>query len=116
MSPRRGGSLLLLTELFPPAIGGSAVLFHGIYSRVQDADIGVVTERTTRPAAEDRGAPFAMFPRAITTNRWGLGHPLALWHHLRLAFQLRLLAPRRRSVIHCGRALPEGLAALLCRM
>jgi len=112
---KRGGHLLLLTELFPPAVGGSAVLFHGIYSRVQDADVGVVTERGSRSADRDRQEPFAIFPRAIATRRWGLGHPLALLHHLRVAFQLRLLAPRRHAIVHCARALPEGLAALLCR-
>ncbi len=113
---KRGGSLLLLTELFPPAIGGSAVLFHGIYSRVHDADVGVVTDRETSPTTAGRHDSLAMFPRAIATRRWGLRHPLALWHHLRVALQLRLLAPRRRGVIHCARALPEGLAAFLCRM
>jgi len=112
---KRGGRLLLLTELFPPAVGGSAVLFHGIYSRVRDADVGVVTERGARPTESDRQESFAIFPRAIATRRWGLGHPAALLHHLRVAFQLRLLAPRRRGLVHCARALPEGLAALLCR-
>jgi phosphatidylinositol alpha-1,6-mannosyltransferase len=110
-----GGHLLLLTELFPPALGGSAVLFHGIYSRVRDADVGVVTERESRTGAGDWREPFTVFPRAIATRRWGLRHPLGLLHHLRVAMQLRRLVPRRRGVVHCGRALPEGVAALLCR-
>jgi phosphatidyl-myo-inositol dimannoside synthase len=95
---KRGGRLLLLTEHFPPAIGGSAVLFHGIYSRVHDAEVGVVTE-------------------GLNTPRWGLCHPSALLHHLGVAFQLRRLASRRnRGVVHCARALPEGVAAMLSHL
>ena len=47
--------LLLLTELFPPAIGGSAVLFQGIYSRVERAEVTVLTDGvpgSAAPAAE----------------------------------------------------------------
>ena len=112
----RGDRLLLLTELFPPAIGGSAVLFHGIYSRMPDADVGVVTQGGPGSATQERQESFALFHRAIATRRWGLGHPLALLHHLRLALQLRMLAWRRPTVIHCGRALPEGVAAMLSRL
>ena len=109
--------MLLLTELFPPAIGGTAVLFHGIYSRVHaDAEVGVVTDGAPAPSERDPGGSFTVFHRALATRRWGLGHPLALLHHLRLALQLRMLTSRRKSIIHCGRALPEGVAALLCRL
>jgi phosphatidylinositol alpha-1,6-mannosyltransferase len=112
----RPDRLLLLTELFPPAIGGSAVLFHGIYSRIPDAEVGVVTQGAPGAARQERQGSLALFHRAIATRRWGLGHPLALLHHLRLALHLRMLALRRRTVIHCGRALPEGVAAMLSRL
>jgi len=112
---KRGSRLLLLTELFPPAIGGSAVLFHGIYSRLRDAHVRVLTERREPPSNSQPSGSFDIFPGAIATKRWGLCHPLALLHHLRVALQIRRLASRR-SVIHCARALPEGVGAMLCRL
>jgi phosphatidylinositol alpha-1,6-mannosyltransferase len=87
--------VLLLSELFPPAIGGSAVLFGEIYSRLGDIPVTVLSEGVGMP-------------------EYGIRDPRALWRYLRLALKLRVSA-RRVAMIHCGRALPEGLAAWLCR-
>lgn len=86
--------LLLLSELFPPAIGGSAVLFGEIYSRVE-TPVTVVTD-------------------GIKMDDYGLRRPRSLWRYMRLALRLRRSA-RQVAMVHCGRVLPEGLAALLAR-
>lgn len=86
--------VLLLSELFPPAIGGSAVLFGEIYSRL-DIPVTVVSD-------------------GVATPDFGIRNPRSLLHYLRLAFRLRMASPRPQ-MIHCGRALPEGVAAWLCR-
>ena len=93
MTNARG--LLLLSELFPPAIGGSAVLFGEIYSRLDDTPVTVLSE-------------------GVGMAEYGIQNPRALWQHLRLAYRLRKTA-RHATMIHCGRALPEGIAALMCR-
>jgi phosphatidyl-myo-inositol dimannoside synthase len=87
--------LLLLSELYPPAIGGSAVLFGEIYPRLSDTPVTVLSEGVGMP-------------------EYGIRNPRSLSRYLRLAFKLRKGA-RRVSMIHCGRALPEGVAALLSR-
>jgi phosphatidylinositol alpha-1,6-mannosyltransferase len=87
--------ILLLSELFPPAIGGSAVLFGEIYSRLGDIPVTVLSEGVGIP-------------------EWGIRNPRALWHYLRLALRLKMAA-RSATTIHCGRALPEGVAAWLRR-
>ena len=115
-APRRGGRLLLLTELFPPAVGGSAVLFHGIYSRLRDVAVVVLTDGASTTGAGKQEGRLSVIRRPMATPRWGLLDPAALWHHLRLAFQLRMSFSSRDTVIHCGRALPEGVAAFLARM
>src|SRR5687768_11869541 len=86
--------LLLLSEHFPPAIGGSAVLFGEIYSRLADTPVTVVSG----------GVGMLDYMR----------NPRALWKYVRLALKLRMAA-RRVAMIHCGRPLPEGLVALFCR-
>lgn len=35
---------LLVSELFPPAVGGSAVLFDNIYSKLSDLPVAVLTD------------------------------------------------------------------------
>lgn len=106
-------SVLLLSELFPPAVGGSAVLFGNIYARVR-ADVVVLTDAVSSPGYDDerRGA-LRILRREIATRRWGVLDPAGLWQHLRVAGQIWRLGGS--SVVHCGRALPEGLAAAIAR-
>jgi phosphatidylinositol alpha-1,6-mannosyltransferase len=94
-SNTKAQGLLLLSELFPPAIGGSAVLFGEIYSRLG-------------------GTPVTVLSEGVGMTDYGIRHPRALWRYLRLAGRVRVSA-RRVSMVHCGRALPEGVAAWLCR-
>ena len=89
--------ILLLSELFPPAIGGSAVLFGEIYSRLGDTPVAVVSD----------GVEMVEYGSGIRA-------PRSLGRYLRLASRLRRF-PRRNTMIHCGRALPEGFGAWLSR-
>src|SRR2546428_8285113 len=105
---------LLLSELFPPAVGGSAVLFHGIYSRLADTDVLVLTDGPATPATpRERSGGHNVATRPLATRRWGVVDPKGLWQHLRLAWPLRRLISRRQGLIHCARALPEGVAAMI---
>jgi phosphatidylinositol alpha-1,6-mannosyltransferase len=111
-----GMRILLVTELYPPAVGGSAVLFEGIYTRLAGAEVTVLTDEHTSPASENGGVPpIPIVRRAIATRRWGVMDPKGLGHHLRVARQIRALARPIDAIVHCGRALPEGLAALFAR-
>jgi len=96
-SPARDRGVLLLSELFPPAIGGSAVLFGEIYSRLGNIPVRVVSD-------------------GVEMVRYGLGvtSPRSLLRYLRLAVRLRA-SGRAVAMIHCGRALPEGVAAWMSK-
>jgi phosphatidyl-myo-inositol dimannoside synthase len=83
--------LLLVSENYPPAIGGSAVLFGEIYPRL--------------------GVPFTVLSEGVKMPDYGRR---SLWRYLRLTLRLRQAA-RDVTMVHCGRALPEGVAAWLCR-
>jgi phosphatidylinositol alpha-1,6-mannosyltransferase len=87
--------VLLVTELFPPALGGSATLFGEIYSRFG-------------------GTPVAVMTKGLAMRQWGIRSPCTFWRYLRAGVALRI-ASCRAAMIHCGRALPEGVAALLGR-
>ncbi len=102
--------VVLLSEVFPPAVGGSATLFWNAY--------GLVSSRVTvltggpRPSREEDGA-FSVWRSPATANGWGVMNPASLWHHLARARGLRQAVGAGPAVVHCGRALPEGLAARL---
>lgn len=98
---------LLLTELYPPAVGGSAVLFHEIYRRLEGVPVTVITEPRALPAEAGDGPRQVTHP--IATPEWGLRSLAGARHHWSTARAVRRLAAG--GVVHCARALPEGLAA-----
>jgi phosphatidylinositol alpha-1,6-mannosyltransferase len=106
------GRILLLTQLYPPDVGGSAVLLHEGYSRVQGAELVVAADLKSRACEPTNPQRAVGLP--IATTRWGFVHPSAVMHHLRLGWRLRRLA-RTDMVVHCARALPEGIAAWTAR-
>lgn len=102
---------VLLTEWFPPAIGGSAELLWNVYRRLSADRIRVLT---TASAAAPVADPDQAFRRSAVPFGGGLGMlgVQALAARVRAAWILRRTGDAR-SVVHCGRVLPEGLCALL---
>jgi hypothetical protein len=68
---------ILVSELFPPAVGGSAVLFDHVYSRVR-VPLTVITDDRFEDSAQD----VAVIRRRLRTDSWGLSSPSGLQHHL----------------------------------
>jgi phosphatidylinositol alpha-1,6-mannosyltransferase len=108
--------VLLVSELYPPDVGGSAVLFGNIYPRLTNIPLTVLTD--DRVMHEDDRNRVAIVRRRLRTPRWGLADPRGVVRHVRTACTVRHLAARMetRPVVHCGRILPEGAAARLARM
>ena len=104
---------MLVTELFPPDCGGSSELFGNIYARLADTPVTVVRHTAgVRPMeAGDNG--LRMIGVRTTPGHWGVSSMASLANHGRMALTLASECRRRPSVIHCGRALPEGLDAFL---
>ncbi len=100
-----------MTELYPPAVGGSAVLLENVYRRVEAA-VEVVTDPVTSPGPEGERGGLTVRHAPIRSDRWGLLDPRAFRRSVALASRVR----RERGEVHCARAIPEGLAALLSRL
>lgn len=107
--------ILVLTQLYPPSVGGTPVLFESIYSRLAATGVRILTDAL--PGTEDAqdGNGLWIVRRPLRTAHWGLLNPEGLAHHVRVAREVRRLGSRSRVVVHCGRALPEGVAAWLSR-
>jgi phosphatidylinositol alpha-1,6-mannosyltransferase len=104
---------ILVSELFPPAVGGSAVLFDHVYSRVR-VPLTVITDDRFEESAQD----VAVIRRRLRTDSWGISNPSGLQHHLSVAATIRRVSRHAGpgALVHCGRILPEGVAARLARM
>jgi phosphatidylinositol alpha-1,6-mannosyltransferase len=102
---------LLVSQVFPPAIGGSGVLLDNVYSRIPDGRVvALVDEATCGRPRHDR---ITIEAGTISPAAWGLVDPRVWPHHWRLARAVRRISSNGKAIVHCGRAQPEGIAAFL---
>ncbi len=103
-------SLLMLTELFLPTKGGTAVSFDDDFRRLGDKSVHVVTAAVPGDRAFDRDHPNTVHRLVLERREWL--RPESLLIYSRLAWTaLRLAVRHRFEAIFAGRALPEGIVA-----
>ncbi len=117
LAERGPRGVLLVTELFPPLAGGSAVLLHEIYARLAaEIDVTVLTDPRSSATGSLRAPSDALSIEhaEIGCREWGWLNAHGRGHSLRLAKRIRALGAGR--IVHCARSLPEGAAACLARL
>ena len=101
---------LMLTELFLPTKGGTAVSFDDDFRRLGGKEIHVVTADVPGAAEFDRTQPNTIHRVALKRVPWL--KPESLLMYSKLFAKAASLAARYRFIaIFAGRALPEGLVA-----
>ena len=85
--PSSTAAALVVSELFPPTIGGSAELLFNIYRRFGDVPVTVLTEPTV--AAAPNEPSMSIIRQPMVAPYWGLMRPAALNHHLGAANRIR---------------------------
>jgi phosphatidylinositol alpha-1,6-mannosyltransferase len=103
--------LLVITELFLPTKGGTAVWFDEVYRRIGGREIHIVTRRVAGSAEHDADHPNTVHRLRLERSPWLRPESLAMYARL-LGTSLRLALARRFDAVHAGRVLPEGLIAL----
>ena len=106
MKPR----YLVLTELFLPTKGGTAVWFDEVYRRLGDKTTHIVTADVPGAAEHDRDHPNTVHRLDLRRVAWLRPESLLMYARL-FTRALWLAATRRFTALHAGRALPEGLVA-----
>ena len=104
--------ILVVSEVFPPAIGGSGALLENVYRRVTDRPVRVLAHEAPAGLAPYAG-PLEVSRVSMAAPDWGLLHPASLRRHLRVARAIRSALAEQPAIVHCGRALPEGLSAAM---
>lgn len=108
--------LLVLSELFLPTKGGTAVWAAEVYKRLGDKEIHIVTADVPGAAEVDVAHPNTIHRLNLRRVPWLRPESLAMYVRL-FARSLTLALTHRFDAIHAFRALPEGLVAwLVARM
>ncbi|WP_413438367.1 glycosyltransferase family 4 protein [Sulfuriferula sp. GW1] len=103
---------LVLTELFLPTKGGTAVWFAEVYRRLSGKETHIVTADVPGAAEVDASHPNSV--HRINMRRVAWLRPESLGMYFNLFFKsLGLALTHRFDAIHAGRALPEGFTAWL---
>src|SRR5437867_2309297 len=87
--PARATDIVVLSVLYPPGVGGSAVLLENVYSRVSRYSVAVVTDAEKSPGEDGPQNGVQVYRRHFFTRRWGVLGLGALKDHFRTHRALR---------------------------
>ena len=110
MRGTRPSSLLMITELFLPTKGGTAVSFDDDFRRLGGKDVHIVTADVPGAADFDRSHPNSVHRLTLKRSPWLKPESLVIYSKLFLK-SLGLGMKHRFSAVFAGRALPEGIVA-----
>jgi phosphatidylinositol alpha-1,6-mannosyltransferase len=109
--------LLVLTENFVPAKGGTITWMLNTYSRFDPQEIIVVTSTQEGDACIDQVFPFRVERIPVTMADWDPTVPASLVRYLRSMWHIyRHCHMHHIQQIHCAKVLPEGLIAWALRV
>lgn len=103
---------LMLTELFLPTKGGTAVSFDDDFRRLGGKEVHIVTADVPGAREFDRDHPNSVHRLKLERVPWLRPESLLMYAKF-LVKALALVATHRFGAIFAGRGLPEGLVALL---
>ena len=103
---------LVITELFLPTKGGTAVWFDEVYRRLGGKDIHIVTAGVPGAGDHDLTHPNAVHRLNLRRHWWLRPESLAMYAKFLIA-SLGLALRHRFDAVHAGRVLPEGLVGWL---
>lgn len=102
----------MITELFLPTKGGTAVWFDEVYRRLGVSEIHIVTADVPGAAQHDARHPNVVHRLRLRRHWWMRPESLGMYAKL-LAASFALGLRHRFDAVHAGRVLPEGLVGWL---
>jgi len=112
MTDRHDAPYLMITELFLPTKGGTAVSFDDDFRRLGGKEVHIITADVPGAREFDRDHPNSVHRLQLRRLPWLKPESLLMYAKL-LCKSLALVARNRFEAVFAGRALPEGLVALL---
>lgn len=112
VSPQLNNSIVVITELFLPTKGGTAVWFDEVYRRLGGKEISIITKAVAGDDEYDRSHPNTIHRLDLRRHWWM--KPESLMMYLKFLFAgLSVVMRGNIREVHAGRVLPEGLVAWL---
>lgn len=105
-------NILVITELFLPTKGGTAVWFGEVYRRLGKKNIHIVTADVAGAKEIDEVHPNSIHRVNLKRVRWLKPESLGIYLQL-LVQAVKICVEHQIDAIHAGRVLPEGLIAWL---
>jgi phosphatidylinositol alpha-1,6-mannosyltransferase len=111
MAKKDRRALLMITELFLPTKGGTAVSFDDDFSRMGGREVHIVTADVPGAVEFDRQHANSIHRLDLQRNPWL--RPESLFIYLKLWLKSVTLSVKHRplAAVFAGRALPEGIVA-----
>ena len=105
---------LLISEIFPPAHGGSGRWFWELYTRLPRQDYVIAAGTTEQDKDFDRTHDLIIDRLNLFSESWGIKSIAGLKYYWRVFNAVRkIIITHNISRIHCGRCLPEGVIGFL---
>jgi len=112
MQKRINLRLLMITELFLPTKGGTATSFDDDFRRLGGKDVHILTADVPGAAEFDRNHPNTIHRISLKRHEWLKPESLFIYGKL-LLWSFWITITKGITAIYAGRALPEGLVALV---
>jgi phosphatidylinositol alpha-1,6-mannosyltransferase len=112
MQAQGNSPLLMITELFLPTKGGTAVSFDDDFRRLGGKEVHIITADVPGAGEFDRDHPNSIYRLTFKRRAWVKPESLFIYSKL-LLHSIRIALTKRVVAIFAGRALPEGLVALV---
>lgn len=106
-------SILLLSENFPPSLGGTSRWFYNLYSRLTTCSTVVVTKKTEGVPPPNLYVRYIDWP---LWKSWGLCSANNWRHYFKMAVDVfRIIRENSVHMVHAARCQPEGYIALMLK-
>jgi glycosyltransferase involved in cell wall biosynthesis len=109
-APGRNRGLVMVTELFLPTKGGTAVSFDDDFRRLGGKEVHIVTADVPGAAEFDETHPNRLHRLVLQRNPWLRPESLLIYWRLFIR-TYRLALANDVEAVFAGRALPEGIVA-----
>ena len=107
---------LLITEIFPPKVGGSSRWFWEIYRRLPREEFVIAAGEDSRQHEFDDAHDLRLRRVPLTFSDWGILSIGAIRDYWRAFRNIERIVKTEGIVrIHCGRLLPEGWVARIIK-
>ncbi len=107
------GRVLVLTEVFPPRVGGSGRWLYELYRRLPVDAVIVAAGEAPGQEQFDCAQDLPIFRMPLSLPSWGLLDSRARRGHRLLRQRVgRIIHEEQVTALHCGKCLPEGLVGM----